>query len=253
MDEQKIEVPIPDISKPENEHLKEDVEELLRTLADDVYEYLLNKVNLTLKSRKKEYLEALTGPQEQEENKYDITLDASAKWIEEGIPSGFDMVPGLLASSKAKTGTNGRYLVVPFNLSQKPNTATKAHLQNVLKKELRQRHIPFRKLETDADGRPKTGKLHGMDIEAPPRPDGKIMASTPDNISYLKGVGIFQTPNKKGKIERKATTFRTVTESHSGQKWIHPGLKGFNGLSDAAQYGKQRMEELLREFWEKHK
>jgi len=151
---------------------------------------------------------------------YVITLDQKAMWIEEGLPPDFDLKDGLLKNAKvSKAGY--RYAVVPFKHNKGPskNTPKAQDLVNQVKKVLRQENIPFKQIEKNANGSPRLGLLHKIDIDSK-KPTAK--ASTP----ALQGLRIYQNQDEKGKVTKGIYTFRTATDSPAGKdKFKHPGLE----------------------------
>jgi hypothetical protein len=189
-----------------------------------------------------------------------VTLDAKVRWIDDG-QSAFDMLKYLLASPKAKSGKNGKYITVPFNHgpmgpqgddSRTGRTAAQQDLVNAVKKELKARGIPFGKIEKNADGTDKSGKLHSFTISNAPLkqdpgagqrrgPVGEVMQGSKSpgqksGIPFLQGVSIYQKKGKDGKTKRSILTFRVASESQSGMaKWEHPGNAAVNILEKAAE------------------
>jgi hypothetical protein len=172
------------------------------------------------------------------------------------------MLKALLNSPKAKTGKNGKYLVVPFHTGPKGsaegqntrigNTSAQQDLVNTVKKELKSRGIPFGKIEKDANGNDRTGKLHSFNISNAPTkkdagpgqrrgPVGDVMQGSKgpgekSGTPFLQGVSIHQFKDKNGKTKRSIMTFRVASESQSGMaKWEHPGNAAVDILDKAAE------------------
>jgi hypothetical protein len=90
------------------------------------------------------------------------------------------------------------------------------NLVTTIRAKLKKEGVPFKKIEKDANGSPRIGKLHTFDFSK-----GRSgREGNPD----LKGVSIYQTLTKTGNVRRDIMTFRTVSSGPASQgKWIHPG------------------------------
>ena len=244
------------------EDLDEDIQDKLeiasKAMIDKMYELIREKANASLNTSKQTYLGALSQPKKVGLGQWEIDLDDEAAWIENGIPAGFDMLPGLLASPKAKYGKNGKYIIVPFNHSKigAAKTSKSTALTNQLKVAMKNAKIPFRKIEKDINGTPKQGLLHKMDVQTTPQhkkkskkdqqPLGHPLISKPEGRSYLQGVRVYQkTTGPRGKVEKSNMTFRIASEKHSGQKWIHPGTTGLHAFDDANQFASENWEDYF--------
>lgn len=181
-------------------------------------------------------------------NVWVITVDEGGMWIEEGIDAGFDMKPGLLKDSKTSASGN-KYRVVPFEHSKAPSQMTENARQivNTLREGLKKANVPFKKIETDNSGSPRTGKLHQLNI--PSDIPGK------GNTPSLKRVSIYQKVTGSGKVRRDIFTFRTVVSGPKGEgKWIHPGFQKKLFLDRSYDWALQRWEqEILPSILEKWK
>jgi hypothetical protein len=102
---------------------------------------------------------------------------------------------------------------------------------------LKEKKIPFKKLERDGNGNPRLGKIHSFSLPSQP-PTSR--ANTP----ALSGINIYQQKNAKtGQVRRDIMTFRTVSSGPASEgKWIHPGY-------DAQKFFDKAMEWALNE-WE---
>jgi hypothetical protein len=220
--------------------------------------HIVEQANKRLHSRREMYIDALTHFQV-DENTWIISLDARARWIEDGMKP-HSMLDDLLRSKKAKTAKDGsKYMVVPFQHNKGPTQMTPAQktLLATIKKELTTRKIPYGKTETNADGSAKTGLLHAFDIKTAPLksanspgqgkgPVGQVMQG-PTGIPLLKGVRIFQreTENKDGSksVRRDIMTFRVASSKHKDQgRWEHPGLEGVKLMDEAYDWAKTTWE-----------
>lgn len=180
-----------------------------------------------------------------------VSLDAKMRWIDDGV-SEHSMLDALLASPKAKRAKDGsKYIVIPMSHSpgqgKTSTTPADQDLINVIKGELKQRGIPFGKIEVDGAGQAKIGKLHAFDIKNAPvntsggpgtgkGPIGSVRQG-PTGTPFLQGLNIYQSKDAKGKVKRAIMTFRVASSKHEGQqRWDHPGNPGVSILDDAAQW-----------------
>lgn len=235
-----------------------------RDLATMTHAHIVEEVSQKLHSTRQKYLDALSFMQVDEDT-YVINLDKPAMWIEEGIPPNKDMLDGLLKSSKAKTAKDGsRYLVVPFehNKGATQQTPAQTNLTDTIKLEMKKRKIPYGKLETDADGKPKTGLLHSFDImkmplktsNGPGMGKGKIGQVRQGNtgIPFLQGVRVYQNKvkdkNGKESMKKSIMTFRVASSKQKGTgKWIHPGLEAKRFFDEAAAWCLSEFENHIKD------
>lgn len=179
---------------------------------------------------------------------YVITLDQKAMWIEEGLPPDFDLKEGLLKKAKPNEKTGYRSVVVPFKHNKGPskNTPKAQDLVDQVKRVLRQENIPFKKIEKNANGSPRLGLLHKIDIDSK-KPTAK--ASTP----ALHGLRIYQNQDEKGKVTKGIYTFRTATDSPAGKdKFKHPGLEAKLFMDKAFEWAMETFDrDILPELLKK--
>jgi hypothetical protein len=196
---------------------------------------------------------------------WEIRVEKPAVFIEDGIPSNFSLLDGFLNSPKAKTAKNGnKYLVIPFKHNKGPSqqTAMQQQLTNSIKKEMKDRGIPYGKVEKNPDGSPKMGLLHKFNLNKPDQkhqvkpgqqgPQGRPWQVSsrpqgqegPGGRPYLWGVRVYQKENKD-KVDRGIFTFRTASSAHAGLKWTHPGKEPLHSLDDALKWAEQKWPELL--------
>ena len=152
---------------------------------------------------------------------------------------------------------------------------------------LKKMRIPWKTPERNADGSPKSGMLHRLDINGPPRPAGAVGTPTgnakvpvnqhgyghgpagapmqgPTGIPFLKGLTIQQNPlfnqdgtpklDAKGKqmASRTFSTFRVVSSKHEGTKWKYPGIEGTHFFEEALQWAEKQWEnEILPQLLKK--
>lgn len=232
--------------------ITKDIQKGVEGLAKSTHANIKENAQNKLHSFRDQYLESLSPPEQIDNYLWVITLNDDAAWIEEGRPEPFDMKPGLLKDGKtSKDGV--KYRVVPMNQGKSstqmsPNTAAHEHnMINKVKAELKQRGIPYKKLELDKNGSPRVGRLHSFDIESPIPGKG--------NTPQLKGINIYQTKAENGSIKRNITTFRTVTDgSDQKDKWIHPPVEARNFFKTAQEWAEKEWEsKWLPQILEKYK
>lgn len=170
-----------------------------------------------------------------------VSIDQDALWIEEGIEPEMDMKPSLLKNATKVSKEGHKYRSIPFDHGKAPTQMTPQAKMIVekLKKGLKKAGIPFKKIEKNADGSPRTGKLHSLDIpsELPTK-----RANTP----ALEGVSIYQSVTKTGNVRRDILTFRTVSAGPASKdKWIHPGLKAKKFLDKAEAWALKEWEDKI--------
>ena len=234
----------------EFEGLQRQVEDAIRggvqAAAQMTYGKVLELANDGLNTTRKLYTDNLTLEQV-DANIWAVTLKEPAMWVEEGMKGGF--MQQLLDSPKARTSKEGiKYNIIPFEhpeSSQGVGT-DKTSLVSMLKNELKQRGVPMKKIERNADGTPRLGKLHTFNI-ASPKPTQA--ASHP----VFHGLSVYQKETSKGKVQKQIMTFRVISEKHKGSKWRHPGTepkhfmdKAFQWVSD--EWEKTILPSILKQF-----
>jgi hypothetical protein len=184
-----------------------------------------------------------------DENTWLIQLDAKVRWIDDGMEP-HSMIDDLLKSPKAKTAKDGsKYMSIPFRHGPaQVSTPVQMDLVSAIKAEMKKKNIPWGKVETGADGKPRQGRLHTFDVmhrplkshEGPgqgwgPRGDVRQGPNERQAVGggpggggtpFGQGVAVYQRTNAAGKTRRDIMTFRTVSSKHIGfGRWEHPGLK----------------------------
>jgi hypothetical protein len=231
--------------------------EAAQGLALQSHAHILEEAQSKLHSTRDKYVSALNFKQVSKDV-WVISLDASAMWIEEGKPEG-SMLDDLLASPKAKTAKDGsKFIVVPFQHNKGPSRQTQAQndLTATIKQELRNRKIPYGKLETDETGQPKLGKLHTFDIWAPVKtaegpgqgkgPIGPVKQG-PTGIPFLNRVNVYQREIKnaagKSSVRKDIMTFRVASSKHRAEnRWFHPGTPARNLFESTADWAIKEWE-----------
>lgn len=236
--------------------------EAARDLASQSHAHILENVQDQLHSSRDKYVQALHFKQEDDDT-WVVSLDRSAMFIEEGMFE-HEMIDDMLKSPKAKTAKDGsRYLVVPFQHNKGPTSQTPAatDLTNTIKAELKRRQIPYGKLETDANGQPKTGLLHSFDImkapvkthQGPGQGHGQIgsVRQGITGIPFLQNIRIYQRnvqdqKTSRSRVVRSVMTFRIVSSKHKGTgRWVHPGLIAKHFFDEAAEWALDQWERKI--------
>jgi hypothetical protein len=211
--------------------LKKEVEEALNKgvekLAAMTHAKVAELASENLGSTRKKYLDALDF-KEVSPNVWVVSLDESALFIEDGRKSG-SMIDDLLRNGAKVSKDGNRYRAIPFEHSKpKSQQGPKARdLTNQIRSALKSENIPYKKIEYNADGSPRVGKLHSLNIPSA-KPSAK--ASHP----ALSGVTIYQTKTASGSVRRDIMTFRIVSDKQKEEgKWFHPGLEAKNFMDKA--------------------
>jgi hypothetical protein len=254
------------------EGLEGEIEQAVSDLTAAAHAHIVELAMQKLHSLQHTFLESLPPPQQIERGIWMITIPEKIAWIEDGLGA-FDMLPGLLASPKAKEGKNGKFIVVPFHHEKKQSQQTP--LQRTLSKailtEMNKRGISKTGIERNPDGSPKLGTLHRFDVEVkqknqvhPPfmGPAGQHFQTKPRSPGtegpggrpYTWGVQVKQRINPESqKAERNVMTFRTASAKQSGNMWKHPGISGLNSLDSAYRFVEDSFEnKILPELLKKH-
>lgn len=169
-----------------------------------------------------------------------VSIAEDALWIEEGIEANKDMKPDLLKNATKTSASGFKYRSIPFDHGAPPSQLTNSaqNIVNKLRSELKKQGVPFKKIELNANGSPRTGKLHSLDIDSEVPGKG--------NTPALKGVSIYQTVTKTGNVRRDILTFRTVSGGPaSAGKWIHPGYTAKKFLDRAAEWATKEWEDKI--------
>lgn len=247
----KIKIDVESLAKHCKEFALEAEQDLKRgvaNLAAITHAKVLEMSSSELHSTRKQFTESL-GFEEIAEGVWVVSIDEQGLFVEEGIKENFDMKPGLLKNSTKTSKKGYKYKVIPFEHSKAPSQLTPS-AQNIvtqIRSNLKKENVPFKKIERNADGSPRIGKLHSFNF--PSAIPGK------GNTPALKGVSIYQTITKTGNVRRDIMTFRTVSNNPtSADKWFHPGLTAKKFLDRAADWAMREWEEkILPEIFEKWK
>lgn len=226
--------------------------------------HIIEEAGKRLHTRRQMYIDGISHFQVNEDT-WVVNLDAKVRWIEDGMPE-HNMLDDLLKSKSAKNAKDGsKYVVVPFEHGPKGETQmtpAQKTLLDTIKSTLKEKKIPYGKMETGAGGKPKTGLLHSFDIKNAPikqtnapgqgaGPVGSPMQG-PTGIPLLQGVRVYQYPiptSKLGKTEksgfkRMIMTFRIASSNHKNEpgRWDHPGLPAVKLMDEAYEWAKQTWE-----------
>jgi hypothetical protein len=208
-----------------------------------------------------------------------INLDASARWIDEGMPE-HNMLDDLLKSKKAKRAADGStYIVVPFQLNKAKQNLTPAQqtLLATVKAEMAKVGTTPNQMEMDPTGKPKLGLVRSLDIMKAPNstnsnPLGRGtggVAQGPTGVPLLQGVRVYQKEfkDKSGKTQmgRFVMTFRVASSKQRDAKpptstapwkkkqgadkpqgrWQHPGVEATNLMEDGLKWAIEEWERKI--------
>lgn len=175
--------------------------------------------------------------------RWDITVENGASFVCAGIVihNSGDMTEDLLRNNAKVSKDGSRYKVIPFEHSKpsSQNSESTQKLVNSIRGELRKRGIPFKGIEKNADGSPRVGKLHTINMPSTPYPSSR--ASSPVGM----GVNIYQTKTPAGTMRRDIMTFRVVSDKHKGSKWIHPGREASKFMDQALEWSVKHFDEVV--------
>lgn len=227
--------------------VEQDLIKGVANLAAITHAKVIEMASEELHSSRQEFMDGL-GFEEIAPGVWVVSIDEKGLWVEEGLEPNTDMKPGLLAGATKVSKEGFKYRSIPFDHGKAPSQLT-GYAQGVvskIKSNLKKAGVPYKKIETDPNGSPRTGKLHtfNWDSEKP----GK------GNTPVLKGVSIYQTVTKSGNVRRDILTFRTVSGSPaSANKWIHPGYAAKKFLDKAETWALNEWEskilpEVLRKY-----
>lgn len=221
------------------------IETASRSLAQATLEHATQLAHERLHSRRDTYLSALD--LKEEDGAYLIILQPKAAWIEDGIDP-HDMINDLLSSPKVKLSKDGsKYLAIPFEHASSQNKPTAprsvaSSLQEIVRKELDNAKIGL-EIEKHADGRPKSGLLHRLNLGGPIMRGGA-------GSRLLDGVSVYQRQTPKGTV-KEALTFRTVSSKSDPSSWQYPGLEGVKIMEETARWMEQQWSQISSEILKK--
>lgn len=185
-----------------------------------------------LKARRETYLKALSW-NEIAPGFWTVELDESAVWIDDGQEP-HSMVPDLLRKNYKVSKSGEKYKVIPFKQDKAPSVLNDKgkELQRQVKNELKQRGIPYKKMELDSSGNPRLGLLHQIKDIKSEKPSKKA------KFGALDGLAVYQTRDPRTmKVSRSIMTFRVVKQSHEAEGlWWHPGLNPVKIMDDTFEW-----------------
>lgn len=216
----------------------------VQALAASTHAHIMDQAADKLHSRYRMFADAMKNSFRQlDDQTWVIEIPSSVMWIEDGQEP-HDMTEMLNHSSKAKTAKDGsKYMTIPFqhNKGGTYQTQSARSITDMLKRELKERKIPYGKIEKTASGKPKTGLLHSVDLGGPKKPHW----SSP----VLDGVRIYQkvVGQRGGQpvVQRSVMTFRTISSKHSGVKWQHPGNKPMHFIEEAYDWAMREWSDTM--------
>lgn len=231
--------------------IEQDLKKSIANLAAITHAKVQEMASQELKSSRKEFLDSL-GFEEIADGIWVVSIDESGLWREEGIEPNFDMKPGLLSKNAKISKKGNKYKIIPFDYGKAPSqTAPSAQvIVNAIRQNLKRENVPFKKIERNPDGSPKTGKLHTFNFG---NPNGRLGGPGRGTTPAMKGVSIYQTITKSGNVRRDILTFRTVSSGPGSEgKWIHPGSEAKKFLDRALEFSINEFEnKILPEILEK--
>jgi hypothetical protein len=239
----KLEVDVKAISDQFGE-LKTEVEKALmqgvESLSAMTHAKVLELARDNLSSLSQKYMDAVSY-QKLEEGLWVVALDMKkAGWIEEGRKSGF--MDELLTGKSAKSNAKGeKYAVIPFQHNKNPSEqSTKAkELADQIKNILRSEGINWKKIEKNADGSPRVGLLHKINVNSPRLKEAHKSSPT-------QGIAVYQRKGKDGNVRKEVMTFRVIHERHRNEGlWIHPGREASKFLDAAFDWATQNWEQQI--------
>lgn len=221
----------------------------VQILAGQAHAFIVDKANTQLKSTREIYIDALDIKRiESSPNQeiWSVTLDKSAKWIEDGQPR-HEMLDYLTKGPKAKTAKDGhKYTVIPFkhNKPQNKNSLAQQKLANFVKNELEKRGLDK---TITRDGRPVLGRAATLNLSGKGAPTSKF------NKPLLHGLTIYQrevkTQEGKTQIKRDVMTFRVASDKQKGSGlWEHPGRQAMNFFELAAKEIDVLWERMIKDI-----
>jgi hypothetical protein len=221
------------------DEIKKNLEDSLRNLVSLTRARIVEQTDVLSSATNRIYMESLQDEQEVAPNVWVIALDEKAFWIEEGIEAGHDMKPDLLKGKKLRA--------IPFRYDrpESRNTPTTQGLIGEIKQKLKKENLSISKIEKNASGSPRVGKLHEFNFGGPIPGRG--------NTPALQRLTIYQSQNKEGKVRRDVLTFRSVSSGPASEgKWIHPGYEAKHFMDKAMDKAvKDWEEQILPEILEK--
>lgn len=198
-------------------------QELLSTLANELYRFWVNEARQGLKQSRREYISGLSLIKEGND-KAGVQL---VGWLPNRIEGGcaaFDIKLGFFKSSKAKVGKNGQiYMTIPFRIGIPSTIGDSEVFSNIMPasvykiaKQLKQKE------QVSKSQLPKQFQQLGVRKEVTRNYGGETKLFE----SYTHKAPIFQGITKgQGQYHGQYSTFRRVSDKNSDpNSWIHSGI-----------------------------
>lgn len=216
------------------------------------------------------------------EGMYVVEIDESLKWIEEGrseismateqwLLKGPVVPRGQKGVHQAKDGS--KYRAIPITQmkgagSGAGDTSTPA-LAAIIKQALKDNSVSLKRIERNADGSPKTGILHRIDMSSyepsraiagfhsqPRSPADALRSGLKPHEGHflLGGLAVMQREDPKSKhgVKREAVTFRMVSTKHQAEgRWMAKAVQPLNAIPEAYEYAKREWEKILQQLEQK--
>lgn len=223
----------------------------VQALAAQAHSMIVSKAQSNLRSTRSIYIDALNIQKidsSPENEIWSVTLDKSAKFIEDGQPW-HNMIDYLVNGPKHKVGKDGKkYNIIPFKHNKPSSQMSLAQnkIANYVKGELKKRGLDK---TITKDGKPVLGRAATLDLTG-----GK--APTSMNKPLLTGLTIYQREVKtkagKSMIKRDVMTFRVVSENQKGSgMWDHPARPAANFFDETAKELDIIWDKIIAEIVEK--
>lgn len=240
MDKLKIEIDVSKIAEQFGE-IKREVEiaiqDGVKKLAVSTHAKVIELAQENLHTTRDKYIEALDF-EEIVPGVWVVSVDLSkVGWLEEGRSPG-SMIDDLLKSGANVSKEGFRYKAIPFDYGKPPSKLSEyaQRYVNTIKAELKKRSIPFKRIETDATGSPRLGRLHRFNIPST-YPTAKAQ------FPALHGLSIYQRQMGTNNIRRDIVTFRMVSDKHKmDNRWFHPGITAKKFLDKAMEWAEKEFE-----------
>lgn len=244
--------------------LKPNVQKVLAeataALAAATKTHIAEEANKKLHTRRDQFLEALDVMQ-MDANTWVVVLDAKAAWINDGTPER-NMLEDLLKSPKAKRAKDGsQYLVVPFQHNNAKRTSTQNALLGTIKDALKDVGLTPNKIQLGADGKPKLGLVHQVDIKDSPLKSPRLNIGHGDmgqvvqgatGIPILKGIRIYQRMGKdrrgNDQVQRTIMTFRVASSKQKPPQWDRKAQEGVHLMEEGEKWAKEQLEKQYQDI-----
>jgi hypothetical protein len=201
-----------------------------------------------------------------------VELDERAQWLEEGRAETFMgewlLKPGAKGVKRAKDGS--LYRAIPFKQTEGKADApgTKPLYPELIRKQAARQKISLTKIEKNADGSPKLGVLHKLDMKpTSTQAQSPDMYSKPRSIEdalksglkphsgiyKLEGAVVTQRQVKgrggKTKVKKETVVFRVISSKHKAEhRWFYPTVKPLNAFGQAYEWANKQWETIIKQI-----